>query len=711
MIDPAVLVYSGYVGGTGQDYGVGIAVDTAGNAYITGLVDSPAASFPVTVGPDLTYGSLNDAFVAKIKADGTGLVYCGYIGGAGRDQGYGVAVDSQGHAYVAGLTTSDQTTFPVLAGPTLSHSGFGDAFVAKIQPDGAGLVYCGYIGGNEGDGATSIALDDAGNAYVTGFTGSFQGFPAVVGPDLSYNLNVDAFVAKVKADGTGLEYCGFIGGASFDQGNGIKVDATGNAYIVGNTSSNQLTFPVVVGPDLSLNVTQDVFVAKVRADGTGLTYCGYIGGRESEFGNGIALDSAGNAYIGGWTTSSESSFPVKVGPDLTFNGSPASPDAFVAKVRFDGMSLDYCGYIGGSDFDQGFALAIDNQRNAYITGSTRSTESSFPVVSGPDLTFNGGSDDVFVARVSESGATLVYCGYIGGDRQDAGFGIATDSLGNAYITGTTSSDQMTSGFPATVGPDLTYNGGGDVLIAKISVRNATITSVSGASFLGGTLAVDSIAAAFGQAMATGIHTATSIPLPTAIAGHEVRVRDSVGIERLAPLFYVAPDQINYLIPSGTANGPALITVMSGNGLNSTGTVEIAPTSPGLFAANSNGHGVAAALLFRVKADRSESYEPVAQFDDALGRFVYRPIDLGPETDEVFLLLFGTGMRFRSSLSDVSVTIGGTELQVVFAGAHSDYVGLDQINVRLTRALTGRGEVAINLIVDATPANTLWVKFQ
>jgi Beta-propeller repeat len=361
LIDPAVLVYAGYIGGTGQDYGIGIAVDAAGNAYVTGLVDSPAESFPVTVGPDLTYGGLNDAFVAKIKADGTGLVYCGYIGGAGRDQGYGITVDGQGYAYVAGLTTSDQTTFPVLGGPGLTHSGFGDAFVAKIQPDGTGLVYCGYIGGNDGDGANSIAVDNEGNAYVTGFTGSFQGFPALVGPDLSYNLNVDAFVAKVKADGTGLVYCGFIGGALIDQGNGIKVDAAGNAYIVGNTSSNQNTFPVVVGPDLSLNVTQDVFVAKVRADGTGLTYCGYIGGRESEFGNGIAIDSAGNAYIGGWTTSSESSFPVKVGPDLTFNGSPASPDAFVAKVRFDGTGLDYCGYIGGNDFDQGFALAIDNQ--------------------------------------------------------------------------------------------------------------------------------------------------------------------------------------------------------------------------------------------------------------------------------------------------------------------------------------------------------------
>jgi uncharacterized protein (TIGR03437 family) len=597
----------------------------------------------------------------------------------------------------------------VLVGPGLTHSGFGDAFVAKIQPDGTGLVYCGYIGGNDGDGANSIALDNEGNAYVTGFTGSFQGFPALVGPDLSYNLNVDAFVAKVKADGTGLVYCGFIGGSSIDRGNGIKVDVAGNAYIVGDTSSNQNTFPVVVGPDLSLNVTQDVFVAKVKADGTGLTYCGYIGGRESEFGNGIAIDSAGNAYIGGWTTSSESSFPVKAGPDLTFNGSPASPDAFVAKVRFDGLGLDYCGYIGGSDFDQGFALAIDNQRNVYITGSTRSNEASFPVQSGPDLTYNGGSDDTFVAMVSES-ATLVYCGYIGGDRQDAGFGIATDILGNVYVTGTTSSDHMASGFPARSGPDLTYNGGGDSLIAKIGAQNPTVTSVSAASFLGGTIAVESISAAFGVGLATGIHAADSLPLPTSIAGHEVRVKDSAGVERLAPLFYLSPDQINYQVPFGTASGPALITVMTSSGSTGTGTVQIASTAPGLFAANANGQGVAAALIFRVKADGSESYDSAAQFDETLGRFVYRPIDFGPESDVVFLLLFGSGIRFRSSLSSVSVTIGGNDLQVIFAGAHPNYVGLDQITVRLSRALMGRGEVAINLIVDATTANKLWVSF-
>ena len=249
VIDPAVLVYAGYIGGGGGDFGIGITVDSAGAAYVTGLVDSAQTSFPVTVGPDLTYAGFNDAFVAKIKADGTGLVYCGYIGGAGTEQGYGVAVDSEGSAHVVGMTSSDQSSFPVTMGPDLTQNGFGDAFIAKIKPDGTGLVYCGYIGGNDGDTATSIALDSSGAAYITGITASFQGFPTLVGPDLSYNSNLDAFVAKVKADGSGLDYCGFIGGASNDQGTGVKVDGADAAYVVGSTNSNQSTFPVSVRPE------------------------------------------------------------------------------------------------------------------------------------------------------------------------------------------------------------------------------------------------------------------------------------------------------------------------------------------------------------------------------------------------------------------------------------------------------------------------------
>jgi hypothetical protein len=457
VLDPAVFVYAGYIGGSGIDAGLSIAVDSSGNAYVTGYTDSTEATFPATVGPDLTYnGGSIDAFVAKVNAAGTALVYCGYIGGSGEDVGYGIAVDSSGNAYVTGYTLSTEATFPVTVGPDLTYNGGGgDAFVAKVNAAGTALVYCGYIGGNNDDFGYGIAVDSSGNAYVTGQTLSTQAtFPVTVGPDLTANGDSDAFVAKVNAAGTALVYCGYIGGSGFDIGRGIAVDSSGSAYVTGSTASTEATFPVAVGPDLTYNGgsgSGDAFVAKVNAAGTALVYCGYIGGNNDEIGYGIAVDSSGNAYVTGQTLSTEATFPVTVGPDLTANG---DSDAFVAKVNAAGTALVYCGYIGGSGFDIGRGIAVDSSGNAYVTGSTASTEATFPVALGPDLTFSG-ARDAFVAKVSAAGTALVYCGYIGGSDDEIGTGIAVNSLGNAYVTGFTDSTT----FPATVGPDLAYNGG------------------------------------------------------------------------------------------------------------------------------------------------------------------------------------------------------------------------------------------------------------
>ncbi len=467
VIDPAVLAYAGYIGGSGNDLGLGIAVDSSGSAYITGYTGSTEATFPETAGPDLTSNGFTDAFVAKVNPLGTALVYCGYIGGNDEDQGNGIAVDSSGNAYVVGSTASTFQTFPATVGPDLHDNGGSDAFVAKVNAAGTALVYCGYIGGSDDDFGNAIAVDGSGNAYVTGQTFSTEAtFPVTVGPDLTLNslLFSDAFVAKVNAAGTALVYCGYIGGSDEDQGNGIAVDSSGNAYVTGYTYSAQATFPVTVGPDLTFNSNglSDAFVAKVNAAGTALLYCGYIGGGDDDFGNAIALDSSRNAYVTGHTFSTQATFPETVGPDLTSNG---LSDAFVAKVNAAGTALLYCGYIGGSNDDQGNGIAVDSSGNAYVTGFTASTQATFPVTVGPDLTSNG-FDDGFVAKVNAAGTALLYCGYIGGSDVDQGNGIAVDGTGNAYVTGVTASTQAT--FPVTVGPDLTYNGGGvDAFVVKI----------------------------------------------------------------------------------------------------------------------------------------------------------------------------------------------------------------------------------------------------
>ncbi len=249
---------------------------------------------------------------------------------------------------------------------------------------------------------------------------------------------------------------------------------------------------------------------------------------------------------------------------------------------------------------------------------------------------------------------------------------------------------------------------------QVSAADAVVTivravaSVSAASFTGGALASESIVAAFGQSLATRVEAANTLPLPTTLAGTTVKVKDSAGVERLAPLFFVAPGQINFLVPTGTAPGAAMITITSGAGAVSMGNVNIATVTPGLFAANANGQGVAAAVALRFKADGAQSFEPVSRFEPALNRFVPVPIDLGPESDQVFLILFGTGWRFRSALPAVSLQLGGSNHEVLYAGPQGDFAGLDQVNARLSRSLIGRGEIAVRLTADGQPANILGI---
>ncbi len=267
--------------------------------------------------------------------------------------------------------------------------------------------------------------------------------------------------------------------------------------------------------------------------------------------------------------------------------------------------------------------------------------------------------------------------------------------------------------------------GNQLLIAKAtdnsgrvmfsSPVNITVTrpvvSVSAANFRGPVLARDSIVAAFGASLATTTQVITTPTLPTSLGGTSVKVRDSSGNEHLAPLFFVSPTQVNYLIPPETERGAATVSITSGNGIVSSGTAQIADVAPGLFATDTTGQGVAAAVALRVKADNSQSYEPVVQFDPAQNRFVATPIDLGPESDQVFLVLFGTGIRHRTSLSAVSARLGDTDSPVSFADAQGDFAGLDQVNVRIPRSLIGRGEVDVVLTVDGQTTNAVKVRIK
>lgn len=292
-------------------------------------------------------------------------------------------------------------------------------------------------------------------------------------------------------------------------------------------------------------------------------------------------------------------------------------------------------------------------------------------------------------------------GWIVGD----GGTILTTSDGGATWTPEASGvtvDLRSVFFPsANVGYAVGANG---TILKRSGAAPATVASVSAASFTGAELAGESIVSLFGANLAASTESASSTPLPTTLAGTSVRVRDSAGREQSAPLFFASPGQINLLLPADLANGAATFSVMRDNAVIATGTTQIAAVAPGLFAANANGQGVAAAVVLRVKADGTRTFEPVARLDAATGSFVAVPIDLGPATDEVFLLLYGTGIRGRSALPAVTATVGGTNMEVGFAGAQGELVGLDQVNLRLARSLSGRGELDVRLMVDGKATN-------
>jgi len=242
-------------------------------------------------------------------------------------------------------------------------------------------------------------------------------------------------------------------------------------------------------------------------------------------------------------------------------------------------------------------------------------------------------------------------------------------------------------------------------VTQVVKANAA-ANVSAASFSGTELAADSIATAFGSGLATTTGEATGATLPTVLAGTTVKIGSVAGTGRDAPLFFVSPRQVNYQIPPGTANGRVTVSIISSDGQLSSGKIDIVTVAPGLFGANANGQGAAAAVALRVRADNSRTFEPVFRFDAAQNRFVSIPLDLGPEGEQVFLILFGTGIRSRGSLAAVTARIGGADAQVTFAGAQGSLVSLDQVNLLIPRILIGRGAVEIALTADGKIANTV-----
>jgi hypothetical protein len=484
VIDPG-LVYSTYLGGTGDDDAFAIAVDRAGSAYVTGSTVSP--DFPPTTGAfDTSLNGGQDAFVTKLNASGSALDYSTYLGGTSSgvgygvaDEGRGIAVDRTGHAYVTG--TTDSPDFPTTAGALdTSLNGRTDAFVTKLNASGSSLDYSTYLGGTTGEGGHGVAVDRRGSAYVAGSTGSLD-FPTTAGAfDTSFNGRFDGFVAKLSTSGSALDYSTYLGGTEGEEGLGVALDRRGGAYVTGYTDSSD--FPTTAGAfDTSFNggpgpgfFNHDAFVTKLNASGSSLDYSTYLGGATAwEYGRGVAVDRRGSAYVTGVTISSD--FPTTAGAfDTTYS---SSEDAFVTKLNGSGSALDYSTYLGGrasvsegDPVDRADGIAVDRRGSAYVTGCTGSLD--FPTTAGAFDTSFSGSDwcDAFVTKLTTSGSALDYSTYLGGTTAEEGQGIAIDDRGNAYVTGITFSSDLSSDFPTTAGAfDTGYNGGDDAFVTKLSL--------------------------------------------------------------------------------------------------------------------------------------------------------------------------------------------------------------------------------------------------
>jgi hypothetical protein len=392
------------------------------------------------------------------------LIYSTYLGGWGSDEAFSIAIDSSRNAYVTGYTYS--SNFPTTAGTyNRTYGGSSDVFITKLNQTGSMLVYSTFLGGSGEDSGSTIVLEGKGGAYVTGYTASAD-FPTTAGAyNRTYGGNWDAFVTFLNTGGSSLVYSTYLGGSGQDAGGSIAVDSSLNAYVTGRTLSAD--FPTTVGAyNRTYGGGYDVFVTKLNSGGTSLVYSTYLGGSDSDFGCDIGVDSSRYAYVNGVTYSPD--FPTTgKAYDTTYGG---NGDAFVTKLNTGGSSLMYSTFLGGTGSEWSYRNFVNDSGRVYVTGYTSSSD--FPTTSGAYNRIYRGNGDAFITKLNSGGSALDYSTLLGGSASDSGMGIAVDSSGSMYVSGSTYS----SNFPTTSGAfNRTYGGGnGDAIVVKLNPAGSVL---------------------------------------------------------------------------------------------------------------------------------------------------------------------------------------------------------------------------------------------
>jgi len=505
VIDP-VLSYSTYFSGNVSDAIHAIALGNDGSIYVAGETLSTVFTNVQTAFTNVVSGTnvlqstyqtnfqggsiLGDAFVAKFGGLGTNI-YFTYLGGSGDEAAFGLAVDNAGHAFVTGYT--DSANFPTttnafqqkIAGliDPVVHTYPVDAFVTELGANGTNLIYSTYLGGSQADVGTAIVVDTNENAYVVGYTGS-KNFPSQPGAyqlslqctNTVYNLN--AFLVEVASNGASLKYSSYFGGTNFDVATCVALGPTNCIYVAGYTDSTNFPNTNAVPGYTNLNgatvdlVNYDAFVARFNPGFKSLIYSTFLGGSNTDWATGIAVDNSGNAYVVGATASTNfpyTNYPPQLSSCVYTNtlNLAAATNAFLSVINWNGSktSLGYSTIFGGAGYDLAIGVGLDQAGHVFVAGSASST--NFPVtmtnltgsLSATNLSSPGFSD-VFITAFSSLGTNFVplYSAYLGGNSNDFGAGVAVDTNGNVYVAGTTTSSTFPT-FNARQTALVGYSGG------------------------------------------------------------------------------------------------------------------------------------------------------------------------------------------------------------------------------------------------------------
>lgn len=729
VIDP-VVVFATYVGQQRYDAGLRVVSDPSGNVYAAGYTID--FTFRPTPGVLTTPPGAQDAanvLLTKLAPDGRSAIYTTYIGGDSSDHALGLATDSAGNLYIAGSTASRD--FPVTSSAYQRLPGnsanvpaaWGDCFVTKLNPAGNSLIYSTFIGSTGVEACSALAVDAAGNSYVTGSTTS-QSFPRTEGAyQTIFNFGnasppIESFVAKLDASGSRLLYSTFVGGNGKDIASAIAVDSAGNAYVAGATLSTN--FPTTAGAFQSVRRTNnptrlqpDVFLLKLNPTGSELVYSTLLGGSDVDQTFGMAIGPDGSAYLCGSTQSSD--FPVTAQAYQTaFKGAGGTKDrifdagdAFAAKFNPTATALEYATFVGGTKDDRALNCALDANGNLHLAGHTLSTD--FPVTTdAAQRTFGGTEErnypfgDAFYARIGSTGRTLVYSTYFGGKGEDAAAGLHLDKEGNAFLTGATNSVDLavTPGVVQRV-----YGGGpgirqripfGDMFLVKIGEapvipRPAISNVVNAASRINGPIAPGTVLVI--QGVNFGPQTAVTAPvepkgqLPKTLG--QTRVLFS-GVP--APLLSVSATAITLITPFALEGDSVNLTVEQQGIASEPVAMTVAATAPALFTADESGRGLILAL--NEDGSRNSAETPAAS-----GSIVTLFLTGGGRTEPAVEDGFITDDSFPPLVGPVTVQFGDAVAEEVYfaGGIGGQAVGYTQIQLRLPAgAPSGAAPVQVSI---------------